>query len=53
MYYFSDVTFDNFRHHTLKFCDLILLNFRTVRTKNGKNWNNKKTSFIRGRNLFT
>jgi len=33
MYSLSDVTFQNFPHLTTKFCDLILLNFRTVSTK--------------------
>ena len=33
MYSLSDVTFQNFHHLTVKICDLILLNFRTVRTK--------------------
>jgi hypothetical protein len=32
MYSFSDLTFQNFPHLTVKICDLILLNFRTVRT---------------------
>jgi hypothetical protein len=33
MYYFSYVIFRNFRHLTVKSCDLNLFNFRTVRTK--------------------
>jgi hypothetical protein len=35
IYSFSAVTYQNFPHPTVKFCDLILLNFRTVRTVGG------------------
>ena len=33
MYSISDVRLQNFPHLTVKVCDLILWNFRTVRTK--------------------